>query len=312
MEVLECSIENFEGLDRYNHIFNSAKFIKLVSGKTSVVRILLFKLSKKTRLALVLGIDSQIGMSPFSAPFGGFVPFSHEITMAEIDQAIISLVKWLRVNSLVRLAITCPPDIYDQSFNSKIHNSLIRNSFIISRSELNFHLRTSDFQSPEAIRGILWRNGRKNLNLSLDYSLNFVKVSGEDKAVAYKVILQNRTEKGYDLKLSFSELLLTEGAIRIDYFIVYMNAEPVASAIVYHVGVNIVQVVYWGGLSNYQFLRPINFLAFKLCMYYLGMGVEIIDIGPSSINSIPDYGLCNFKESIGCKVSSRLTYTYEG
>ena len=33
--------------------------------------------------------------------------------------------------------------------------------------------------------------------------------------------------------------------------------------------------------------------------------IDIIDIGPSSIDGVPDYGLLEFKESIGCSVCSK-------
>ena len=310
MEVTECTIEYFGGLGNYDNCFNSPQFIKQVAANTDSVRILLFKSSKKVKLVLVVGIDDGIGKSPFSAPFGGFIPFSNNISMLEIDEAITLLINWTRTNGLKKLLITSPPDFYNQSFNSKIHNSLIRNAFNFTCCELNFHLRIDDFQSQQFEKEILWRNARKNLQIALNSDLDFVKVNDDQRAVAYDVILKNRTEKGYELKLSFAELLLTANTTGIDFFLVNKDSVPVAAAIVYEVRSNIVQVVYWGGLSIYQEYKPINFLAYKLIAFYSDKGVDFIDIGPSSINSIPDYGLCDFKESIGCNVSNKNTYTY--
>ena len=45
-----------------------------------------------------------------------------------------------------------------------------------------------------------------------------------------------------------------------------------------------------------------NFLSFHVFQYYKNQGIEIVDIGPSTENSIPNYGLCEFKESIGCDI----------
>jgi len=36
--------------------------------------------------------------------------------------------------------------------------------------------------------------------------------------------------------------------------------------------------------------------------------MRYIDIGPSTENSIPNYGLCEFKESIGCDISPKYTF----
>jgi len=45
--------------------------------------------------------------------------------------------------------------------------------------------------------------------------------------------------------------------------------------------------------------------------YYNNLNIKIIDVGPSSIFSVPDYGLCDFKESLGCHVSLKKTFIYE-
>ena len=36
--------------------------------------------------------------------------------------------------------------------------------------------------------------------------------------------------------------------------------------------------------------------------------VVILDIGPSTENGIPNYGLCEFKESIGCSVTMKYSF----
>ena len=48
-----------------------------------------------------------------------------------------------------------------------------------------------------------------------------------------------------------------------------------------------------------------NVLAYRLFEYYSKRDIDIIDIGPSSIDGVPDYGLLEFKESIGCSVCSK-------
>jgi hypothetical protein len=37
-------------------------------------------------------------------------------------------------------------------------------------------------------------------------------------------------------------------------------------------------------------------------------GMKFVDIGPSTENSIPNYGLCEFKESIGCTVVNKYSF----
>ena len=51
-----------------------------------------------------------------------------------------------------------------------------------------------------------------------------------------------------------------------------------------------------------------NYLAYRIFEHYYKEGIKILDIGPSTEHGIPNYGLCNFKESIGCSVSSRFIF----
>ena len=71
--------------------------------------------------------------------------------------------------------------------------------------------------------------------------------------------------------------------------------------------------VSWRGSTSTAFrwfsvmasIVAIYVLAYRLFEYYSKLDIDIIDIGPSSIDGVPDYGLLEFKESIGCSVCSK-------
>ena len=64
-------------------------------------------------------------------------------------------------------------------------------------------------------------------------------------------------------------------------------------------------------MPGYEQDRPMNYLAYRTYLYYSERGIRVLDIGPSTESGEPNYGLCNFKKSIGCSVSSKLTYIKE-
>ena len=134
-----------------------------------------------------------------------------------------------------KLIITNPPDFYSQDMNLKIQSSLIRGGFNISNFDLNFHLNISNFNFNDYLTKTLWRNARKNLSISLKSQLRFRKVDGAERINAYNVILKNRIEKGYDLKLGFSDLEANSKFIDIQFFIVEKGDLPIAAAVVYRV-----------------------------------------------------------------------------
>jgi len=51
-----------------------------------------------------------------------------------------------------------------------------------------------------------------------------------------------------------------------------------------------------------------NFLSYEVFKYYKENGIEVVDIGPSTEDSIPNHGLCEFKESIGCDLSPKYSF----
>ena len=57
--------------------------------------------------------------------------------------------------------------------------------------------------------------------------------------------------------------------------------------------------------------RTMNFLSYKVLEYYKNTNIKYVDIGPSTEDSLPNYGLCEFKESIGCFIMPKFTMKYE-
>ena len=51
-----------------------------------------------------------------------------------------------------------------------------------------------------------------------------------------------------------------------------------------------------------------NYLSFSVFEYYKKLGIHIVDIGPSSEDSVPNHGLCEFKESIGCDIIPKFKF----
>jgi lipid II:glycine glycyltransferase (peptidoglycan interpeptide bridge formation enzyme) len=86
------------------------------------------------------------------------------------------------------------------------------------------------------------------------------------------------------------------------------DSEPVAAAVVFYVAHQIAQVIYWGDLPKFSEHKTMNFLSYSLFKYYSENGIAMIDIGSSTEDSVPNYGLCEFKESIGCDLNIKTEY----
>ena len=312
MELRNISVKEYKSIfQNPYHIYNKEDFNCLTAELRDVrIDCLGFK-SKKYKLGIIGGIIDGKFYSPFSAPFGGFSYTKEDVSLQTIDEAVDLFLDYCRTHCISEIRIISPPVFYSMSFINKLNNVLYRKNFSIAKVDLNYTIHLNG--SIEDYMHSLDDNGKRNLSIALaSRSLKFDKCeSCEDKKLAYKVISDNHKAKGYPMRMTFEAVIRTMNVVDADFFIVSCAGEPAAAAIVFHVSDSIVQVIYWGDLPQYTSYRTMNFLSYNLVEYYHGKGIEIVDLGPSSENSLPNYGLCNFKESIGCKVYTKLSWEYK-
>ena len=190
-------------------------------------------------------------------------------------------------------------------------NCLYRKKFSISNIELNYSFDLDNFN--DRYLDNIWHNARKNLKKSLGCGLKFIKCCDiNEKLQAYEIIKFNRTSHGFPIKMTWDQVAKTVTIVKSDFFVVRtLDDELVASAIIFHVSDKIVQVIYWGDMPKSNADRTMNFLSYKVLEYYKNTNIKYVDIGPSTEDSLPNYGLCEFKESIGCFIMPKFTMKYE-
>jgi hypothetical protein len=311
VEIIEVNKSEYSSVIKSSfHVFGAADFNQLNEDKCDKVHYLLFK-DSKYRLGIIGGVRNNIFYSPFSAPFGGFSYLQEDVRLNCIEEAILALIEWTKSFNYLSINITLPPFVYQESFLSKCLNCFLRNSFKIEKIDLNYSFELVNFN--DNYIPSIWHNARKNLNRSFSANFKFSICNDESgKAEAYEIIRKNREIRGFPLRMSFSQVVNTAEIVRADFFILRNDLDKaIASAVVFHVSPEIVQVVYWGDLPEFSNLKTMNYLSFKVFEFYKLCNKNIVDIGPSTENSVPNYGLCEFKESIGCEISSKFNLTYK-
>lgn len=300
MEILEVTPELFDStFPNPNHIFNSGAFSKLNEPRFEKVFYLIFK-DTKPRLGIILGLRDGELLSPFSATFGGFEFASEDVKLYQIDAALQALIDWASAQQYIGIKMIPPPFFYKEDFLAKMDNCLYRAGFETKNMELNYHFQTNKLS--ETYEQDIWYNARKNLKKANSFGLTFEKLDQANRKVAYDVIAQNRSERGFPLRLTWEQLINTNSVIPMDFFLAKKDTDNIGAAIVYHMAPGIVRVIYWGDLPQFSEYKTMNFLSYELFKYYKSQGIKILDIGHSTVDSIPNNGLCEFKESIGCSI----------
>lgn len=312
MEIIEVTPEFFDQVVSHPfHVYGSAAFAMTNSDKAERIHFLLFK-DTKYRSGLIAGRIGNKLYSPFSAPFGGFLYLSREIKIIQIEESVRALLEWARAGKSVSLNLVLPPACYEKSFIAKQANVLFRSGFSLSRMDLNYSLYMKD-NDRDYLSGI-WSNARNKLNHALENHLNFSRAeTPEEKSEAFQIIRKNREARQFALNMSWERVEATIHVVPADFFLVSTEKqEKIGAAMVFGVSGKVRQVIYWGDIPEYSHLKTMNFLAYMLYNHYRNSGIELLDIGPATDeNSVPYYGLSDFKESIGCDVTEKLTFRYD-
>ena len=285
------------------HVFNSVGFTELNKEKCSSVQYLCFS-ENKARIGLVVGEKDGQFWSPFSAPFGGFD--ANQPDRIEYYDEAVALLKAHLAATGTPLKIVLPPTVYG-SYTAKMYNALIRGGARLLFSELNYAYELDRFKDFEAN---LDRSARKNFHNARQYPFEFQKLerTPENITRAYTVIRGNRESKGYALQMSLDGVLQTAPVVGAEFFMMSLDGADVAAAMVYPVTEGINQVIYWGDAPGYADCRAMNYFTYKVFEHYFQQGLKVLDIGPSSVEGIPNYGLCSFKENLGCTISLRHVF----
>ena len=304
MEIVEVSGKEYQNIfDKPYHIFISTSFVECNRFKYDEIHYLFFKESK-VKLGIILAEKENVLCSPVSAPYGGFNFTKSNISISTIESAVELLIDFGQ-KSNKHIEITLPPLFYSADFLTKCLNVFERSKFQTKYIDLNHQLYLN-FQD-YIIQ--LDSNTRNKLNLSLKLPYNFFKATNtNDIDRAYQIIKKNRESKGYPLRMTLENVLDTIKIIPADFFILELSGEDVAAAQIFHVSKDIVQIIYWGDVPGYGESKPMNYLAYKLYEFYKEKNIKIIDIGPSTEHGIPNYGLCEFKENIGCSISPKYSF----
>lgn len=296
---------------RSSHVFDSVGFNELNRGKCEAVHYLVFKDDKgKVRFGFILGERAEMFRAPFSAPFACMEPRGEQ-KLSFYMEAAFALREYGREFGKP-VTVTLPPSCYDCG-QAVAHQLLAMQSAgaRVLFSDYNYHYPLDEFGD---FRAKIWPNAKRNLASAERNGLEFCYIANpgpEEIRLVYEIVRINHESHGYPVHLSFDDVMATSEVVDMDFFVVRKDGEGVASAIIYHTSPSVVQLIYWGDLPDYRHLRPMNFMAYNIIRNYAessaDSGIKVFDLGPASSDGIPATGLCDFKESIGCHLTPKIT-----
>lgn len=285
------------------HVYNTVDFSELNRGKCDDLHYLVLG-SPKVRLGIILGERGDRLLSPFSAPFGGFSSNRRQ-NVDIIDEGTALLAAYGRECGK-RVEVTLPPDIYDEA-TPKVASSMMR-AGTLAYADISYHYPLSQVDDFEAH---LSGNARNKWRNSLRHPFATEILSrdrADDIRRAYRVIQANRESHGYPLRMTLDDVIATAPLVHAEFMVMTYEGADVAAAQIHRVTPDIGQVVYWGDAPGFAELLPMNRFTHDVLLHCRRMGMRHLDIGPSSEDGLPSYGLCEFKETLGCLPSLKYRF----
>lgn len=290
------------------NVFNTPKFNDLNRAKVDDILYILVKKENSPRFGVIFGKQNDTLRCPFSSPFGYIEMLKKDQPLKYFYEAIAEIEKVLKDIGITDISFFLPPDFYDNYCISAWYNVMSQSAYSAEYVDLNFSLHIPEIY-PNYEEHI-HHNAKKNLNIALKSDLKLREaMTQEDKTKAYDIIRQNREGKGYPLRMTEEQVLATIVVVPAHMYIVSAGDEDIAASLIYDVTPTIAQVIYWGDIPGHSEKKSINYLSYQLLQIYHDRDFEYLDIGPSTENGQPNFGLCDFKDSIGCMRTAKVRFT---
>lgn len=284
------------------HVYNTVEFTELNREKAEGVSYLVFE-DTKVRGGLILGRRGNLLCSPFSSPYGGLVTDNNRRvwTVEQMWRAFAGYAESRNCGFRVVL----PPLFMGNGVITKSVSAL--NGMECGLTiDVNHHFELGCREIEHAF-SVKTRNQLHQAQ-KLQYTFEELTPTPANIARVYDVIVRNHASRGFPVNMALESVVNTAPVVNAQFFVLALSGTDVAAAQIHNPVPGVAQVIYWGDVPGYASCRPMNMLAYRLFSLYQSRGYRIVDIGISSVDGEPNYGLCRFKEGLGCEPTSRFSF----
>jgi hypothetical protein len=252
--------------------------------------------------------DGDVVTCGHSAPFGGPDLVRDAETAPNVVALLEAAVAELEADGVREIRVRARPAFYSGS-ETTVQFALLNAGFRVEACELGLHIDLEPLGGIDDYVAGLRSPARRALRhgLAEPFALREA-AAGDPWDAGYDLLAANRAATGRRLALDAAYVRAARDAFpgRIRMALLEHAGAPCAAALTYRVLPGRELVVYWGDAGHALPRSPMNVLAHALVARSLGEGVRSLDIGPSSVDGVPDGGLIQFKRSIGAREDLRL------
>ena len=291
----------------WTHLFNTAQFFEIHRTPDACYLQLVATGSGQVAATIHFAEESRgVFRSPRLGTFGSF-DFREPPCVELVEFFIDETERILRERGATQIRIVSPPFAHAPELSHLIYLALHNRGYVATPHSLNQSIRLDERPFSERVDG----DGRRRLTRARELGFAPRKLTSlSELSDAYQLILDNTCRKGYTLSMTWDrvrEMAETFGE-RIYGFGVFRETQPAAASITIRVSRDVVYVFYWGDAAGFSGVSPIILLAETIYEHAHAEGARWMDIGTSTNDGAPNYGLIHFKRNLGCEASLKLAY----
>jgi hypothetical protein len=261
----------------------------------------------RTLALLHLNYDSTTGVarSPSQAPFGA-VQLASGLARAAVHQLLDAAEAELRRRGLVRLLLRGYPFAYDPGGAATLAEALRQRGYRVGLAEQNYHL-----DPDRAYEAHLHPSERRRLHKCRRAGLFVEQEPAYLLPQAYEFIHACRQERGQALSLPLERVQALFRAFPREHFLFSVRApggEWAALTVAIQVSATVLYNFYPASPLRYNGLSPVVLLNEGLHAFARASGMQVLDLGTSTLDSGPNASLLRFKRHLGGVASLRLSW----
>ena len=312
--IIQCDWSEYDNIVKNKgNFFNEPKFTELNRKRVDEVLYLIIRRGESARFGVIIGRIGKIGKVPFSAPYSYPVSIRVDNKVEDYDIALECLEKYLINIGVKELYFTFPPLYYDEHVLTAWISAFYRKGYQVPKLDLSYSINLQKLNVDENTYGeMITQKGRKTLRRAQKNNLSIKRCETDEEYLeAYNLVKIGHAAKGYGVSLTYDQLRDTLKLVGHDVFIVRQGSKGIVSEFLYIINDSVIHALYAGTHPDYLDAGGMNVLTYYTIKYYGNRGYKIINKEASSTNSIPIYGLCNFKESVGCQRNLKISFMKE-
>ena len=198
------------------------------------------------------------------------------------------------------------PSLYRSETAALIQTFLFNLGFSVKHAEVSSVIQVNDQPFENGLHA--WE--KRKLKHSKQSEITVKKMPHDTAKLIYSFIHQCRTEKGYELSMSFEDLqhVMTTHPDHYILFNAFDKDKLIAGSVAIRVHQHILYNFYIDHASSYDHLSPVVQVIEALYDYCREQKIRILDLGTSALPGGPNFPLLDFKRHLGGKHASRLTF----